>query len=234
LKIIINADDFGRTHEVNMGIVKAMKDKKIDRTTLMVNMPYCDEAVKLAKEMGFEERIGLHINLCEGEPVNKSTQDTFLCTNGKFNSCINKRKFPAWRIMINPKERKAISDEVEAQMKKYEQYGLKLNHIDSHKHSHFNLGVLFSIRNLIKEKEISSIRIRNKDLGGSHLEKFLYQRIISIYKLKHSDYFFSYRGWQKMNNKEKYYDSKIELSVHPVMNENGEIVDSKGVIFESS
>ena len=38
--IIINADDFGLNHEVNVAIIELLKSGRIDRTTVMVNMPF--------------------------------------------------------------------------------------------------------------------------------------------------------------------------------------------------
>ena len=49
-KVIINADDFGYSSAVNLGIIKAYKEGILTSTTLMANMPGCDEAITLAKE----------------------------------------------------------------------------------------------------------------------------------------------------------------------------------------
>ena len=46
-KLIINADDFGISSSVNRAIVYAFSNNMITNTTLMVNMPYADEAVEL-------------------------------------------------------------------------------------------------------------------------------------------------------------------------------------------
>lgn len=50
-KIIINADDFGISHEVNHAVVYCFKNKMINQTTLLVNMDFTMEAVSLAKRM---------------------------------------------------------------------------------------------------------------------------------------------------------------------------------------
>ena len=66
---IINADDFGLSQEVNSAVVQCFRDGTIDRTTLLVNMPQTDAACALAREHGFFDRVGLHINLVEGTPL---------------------------------------------------------------------------------------------------------------------------------------------------------------------
>lgn len=48
--MIINADDFGYNQSVNRAIDECFKKKLINRTTIMVNMPYAEEAAVLAKE----------------------------------------------------------------------------------------------------------------------------------------------------------------------------------------
>ena len=40
-KVIINADDFGYSSAVNLGIIKSHKDGILTSTTLMANMPGC-------------------------------------------------------------------------------------------------------------------------------------------------------------------------------------------------
>ena len=79
--IIVNADDFGSSIEANEGIAVSFQQQLIDRTTLMVNMPSASEAVKLASELGFTDRIGLHLNLTEGVPLTESIKDTILTDN---------------------------------------------------------------------------------------------------------------------------------------------------------
>ena len=65
--LFVNADDFGLSHEVNMAIVEAFKKGLINNTTIMVNMPGFEEAVRLAEKYGFFDRVGLHLNLFEGK-----------------------------------------------------------------------------------------------------------------------------------------------------------------------
>lgn len=50
MKLIINADDFGRTRGINYGIVEAIKNGVLSSTTIMMNMPYAEHAINLAKK----------------------------------------------------------------------------------------------------------------------------------------------------------------------------------------
>lgn len=64
-RLIVNADDFGRTPGINRGIVEAHVGGIVSSTTFMVNQPATEEAAALANEhprLG----VGLHLTLCEG------------------------------------------------------------------------------------------------------------------------------------------------------------------------
>ncbi len=67
-RLIVNADDFGRSPGVNRGIVEAHERGIVTSTTLMVNMPFADEALTLAKghpELG----VGIHLVFTAGCPI---------------------------------------------------------------------------------------------------------------------------------------------------------------------
>ncbi len=61
MKLIINADDFGLSPGVNEAILELGKLGTVTSTTVMTNMPYYKDIVKLLslKNIG----IGLHCNL---------------------------------------------------------------------------------------------------------------------------------------------------------------------------
>lgn len=59
---IVNADDFGAGHGVNLGIVEAHERGVVTSTSLMVNMPGTLEAVELARGLP-DLSVGLHVNL---------------------------------------------------------------------------------------------------------------------------------------------------------------------------
>ena len=96
MKTIINADDFGKTQSINSAICECFANGYITSTTLMVNMPFADEAVKLAKENGFWEKVGLHLNLTEGIPMNKklASFELFCDQDGKFKGTYQSSLLP--------------------------------------------------------------------------------------------------------------------------------------------
>ena len=70
IKLIVNADDFGYSAQVNEAIVKAFADGLVSSTTLMPNMPGFDDAVALIRQGRIPaDSTGVHLNLFEGEPL---------------------------------------------------------------------------------------------------------------------------------------------------------------------
>src|SRR4051794_11109094 len=64
-RLIVNADDFGRSHSINQAVIRAHRDGILTTASLMVNEVAFDEAVMLAKEnprLG----VGLHLTLICG------------------------------------------------------------------------------------------------------------------------------------------------------------------------
>src|SRR5512143_2981782 len=64
-RLIINADDFGRSHSINEAVIRAHREGVLTSASLMVNEPAFDDAVALAKanpRLG----VGLHLTLLCG------------------------------------------------------------------------------------------------------------------------------------------------------------------------
>src|SRR4051812_20999413 len=64
-RLVVNADDFGRSHSINRAVIEAHQRGILTTASLMVNGPAADEAVALAREhpcLG----VGLHLTLSHG------------------------------------------------------------------------------------------------------------------------------------------------------------------------
>ncbi len=68
-RLIVNADDFGLTPGVSRGIIKAHREGIVTSTSVMINMPYAEESLRLAQQEAPDLGIGLHLNLTAGKPV---------------------------------------------------------------------------------------------------------------------------------------------------------------------
>ena len=156
--MIINADDFGYSKAVNMAIVDCFKNKTINRTTIMVNMPSAREAVNLSKENNFFDCVGLHINLTEGKALSKECASSELCDENGFFKGTFHIPFKS-RLYLNKNIKYAIFCEVEAQIKRYLEMGFTLMHADSHNYTHAYFSVYTQVRKLLKKYGFRSVRI---------------------------------------------------------------------------
>ena len=162
LKKIFNADDFGISRGVNTAIVQAHKEGILNSTSLMVNQKYAAEAVELAKQMPDLE-VGLHINLTNEMPAAEPKDIPLLVDkNGKLkNGFVNLLLLS----FLHPHElEKQAEVEIRAQIKKYLQSGLKLEHLDGHRHVHLIPAIFKAVQKLAKEFGVARIRVMNENV----------------------------------------------------------------------
>ena len=126
-RLIVNADDFGRSPGINRGIVAAHQHGIVSSTTLMVNLPWSADATALAEDV-LTLGIGLHLNFCYGAPL--STDATSLVdTNGLLDRDLMRLRDRATTADINREAR--------AQLARFrELLGRNPTHVDSHQHVH--------------------------------------------------------------------------------------------------
>ncbi len=154
--LIVNADDFGLTAGVNRAVIEAHSRGVVTSATVMVNMPAFDEAVRLAKahtSLG----VGLHFNITQGAPVAETSRvSSLLNERGEFFGAST----ALLRQMLTGSLRVAdIEIELRAQIEKALQAGLRLTHVDSHKHSHALPPVCEIIANVIGDYGIRAVRL---------------------------------------------------------------------------
>ena len=81
MQLIFNADDFGLSRGVNLGIIEAFRNGVVRSATLMANMNGFRDAVQLSSEHP-ELGVGIHLCLTAGQPLTerkelRSKQNTF-------------------------------------------------------------------------------------------------------------------------------------------------------------
>lgn len=218
--IIVNADDFGYSQNVNEAITEAFTLGYINQTTLMVNMPAASSALILARKNGFFNKIGLHLNLTEGTPITSGMKQCDLfCEDGLFKGNIRS-------LVKKPMKRMAceiLKDEIKAQIERYLEFGLPLCHLDSHHHVHTELLIFRLIESVLSKEstDFRSIRIARNLCGHklSSLPKTLYKHLFNLSLKKHynvTDYFGSYQDF--IDFKTIIRPGKTcEIMVHPVL-----------------
>ena len=226
MNVVINADDFGKDRVTTEAILQAFEMGAISQTTLMVNMPNADEAVRLAKEKGLGDRIGLHLNLVEGSPLTDGLRACrlFCDESGKF---VGGGVLRSRRLLLPYRKEIAalIHAECQAQIDKYLAYGLSLMHCDSHCHAHVRLPIARILFPLLEKAGIISVRrtynvCRYCSLSGllHCVRNFLYARLVRQFGLRTTSAFDGF------NVQDLEGCDSVEFMVHPNLSQ-GEIVN---------
>lgn len=133
LKIIINADDFGKSHVVNEAIAEALSLHVISSSTIMANSTTWDEVHKIIDENP-QASFGVHLNLTEGKAMTNS--EVFLLqkvvdADNCFTKNIRNIKHPSKELL------EAVYNEWDAQVNKVLNVEkINVSHFDGHHHIH--------------------------------------------------------------------------------------------------
>lgn len=133
--LIITADDFGMALSVNEAVESAFRDGVLSAASLMVCAPANADAVKRAKGLA-DLRVGLHLVLADGVPMLPASEVPHLVDrNGRFRPDMVRA---GATMFFHPAARRELAAEIEAQFKAFEATGLRLDHVNAHKHFHLH------------------------------------------------------------------------------------------------
>lgn len=124
-QLIINADDFGYSTGINLGIIHAHQRGILTSTTIMAGMPGFKEAVELAKANS-ELGVGVHLTLTCGSPVREDVP-TLTNEEGSFHDL----SFYEKEFSVDLDE---LYNEWKTQIEWVIDSGIKPTHLDSHHH----------------------------------------------------------------------------------------------------
>jgi chitin disaccharide deacetylase len=156
-RLIINADDLGLTRGVNRAILEAHEHGVVTSATLMANSPAFDEAVQLAKSFP-RCSIGCHLVLLDGKPVVDPARLRSLVDakdGNTFRDGIAGFALRALAGLIVPDQ---VEAETIAQIRKLQVHGVKVSHVDSHKHTHMFPAALHGILRAARTCGVDAIR----------------------------------------------------------------------------
>jgi predicted glycoside hydrolase/deacetylase ChbG (UPF0249 family) len=133
-RLIVNADDFGLTRGVNRAVGELYDAGALTSATLMANGPAFEDAVEVARArpgLG----VGCHVVLTDGAPVSHPNNvRTLLGADGKtFRPSVVDFVCAVLMGRISAEE---VAREGLAQIERIERAGIKVTHIDTHKHAH--------------------------------------------------------------------------------------------------
>ena len=215
-KIIINADDCGKSVDVNEAINQAIEKGLITSTTVMANMDDLEGALALYRKWNGKISFGVHLNITEGHPLVPSPilLDTKFCIPKSDGMVFNKLHFlyryPSKDLKI------AVYLELKAQIERILDCGIKISHIDSHRHMHLGPFLLPIVCRVAKEYGIIKIRHSRNRLGYS-LRDFK-ERGLNLYRktvmndMISTDVFCAVSEYSTIMKKD---DKTYELMCHP-------------------
>jgi hopanoid biosynthesis associated protein HpnK len=169
--LIVTADDFGLHEAVNEAIERASSAGVLTATSLMVGAPAADDAVRRARKLP-RLRVGLHLVLADGRAMlEPHLIPALVGPDGRMNS----RMFLSGvRFFALPRVRRQLEAEIRSQFSAFARTGLKLDHVNAHKHFHLHPTLLDMLLRIGREFGVSAVRVPDEPLwfamrGGAWL-----------------------------------------------------------------
>ncbi len=170
-RLIVNADDFGRSVSINQAVVRAHREGILTSASLMVNEPAFSDAVALAREnprLG----VGLHLTLiCGHSALPPETIPDLVKADGSFDD--NPAR-AGWRYFFHRRLRDQLRAEIHAQFYKFRATGLPMDHVNGHLHLHLHPTILPLLLRDADELDIRRLRLTfdpfwlNSKLASGH------------------------------------------------------------------
>lgn len=130
-RLIVNADDLGRSAGVNRGIFEAHTKGIVTSATVMINFPDAPDAIAQALNHAPGLGLGLHLNLTSGRPLSQPGQVASLVGDeGQFYH------ISRWPDLFDQFQAGDFERELRAQIERFtELAGHAPSHIDAHHHA---------------------------------------------------------------------------------------------------
>lgn len=152
--MIVNADDLGFSPGVTDGIFRAHHEGIVTSATLACNMPFADEAVNRlfeAPNLG----VGVHLNVSQGPALSPAGKRHLVGEGGVMNrsarAVISDVIARRWLLDV-------YEEEFDAQIRWALDHGVRVTHLDSHRHSHAFPPVFMRVSRLARRYDIRHIR----------------------------------------------------------------------------
>ncbi|MCF8010823.1 MAG: carbohydrate deacetylase [Clostridiales bacterium] len=154
MKLIVNADDLGYSKGVNNGIALAFSQGIVNSTTLMINQPAAEHALRLLNSKVIPST-GVHLVLTSGKPV---------CPADKVPTLVDDKGFFISKDLLFKKKLNIneISTELRMQVIKASTKIDLLTHLDTHHHVHFHSDVFEALLKVNREFKLPVRSINNE------------------------------------------------------------------------
>ncbi len=225
--LVINADDFGRDAATNTAILAAFQAGYCSSATIMPNMPGFEAACELTHRFRLEPHIGMHLTLRGGYPLTDRMKRcaTFCDANGMLSKA--SVRVP---LFLSSAEEDILADEIRAQIARCRLFGLRLSHLDSHRHIHTNLAIIKTIIAVALEQGIPFIRLSRNTGGRINLLKQTLKTAcnarVRAHKLAGTEYFGSVKDYLYLRRRTSHIAQlSMEIMLHPVLDAQDRLID---------
>lgn len=134
-RLIVNADDFGLSPAVTAGILEAHAAGTVTAASVLVHCAGWDDAVRRARATPSLD-VGLHFNLLVGAPLTPAPSLRNAGT-GRYLALGALVR----RALTRALDLGEVAAECEAQLEALRDAGLRVTHVDSHRHTHALPGI---------------------------------------------------------------------------------------------
>ncbi len=160
VRVVVNADDFGRSPEVVAAVAQAYDDGVLTSASLMVTGDAVSAAVQAARErpgLG----VGLHLTMARVRALSLPQETPHLTDERGF---LPRSVFRAGLLyLFSAAARRELARELRTQFEAFAATGLPLSHVDSHHHLHLHPTVFPLVLSLAHEFGAGAIRLNVGD-----------------------------------------------------------------------
>jgi predicted glycoside hydrolase/deacetylase ChbG (UPF0249 family) len=163
IRLIVCADDVGLDPGITQGAIEAWQHGIVTDLSVMVARDDWGRTTALLEEAGVTE-VGVHLTLCEGRPVLEAhavpsligEEGRFVQTGGRFV-----RRYLTGRVRVQEVRREWL-----AQVRKAQAAGLRVTHLDGHKHLHLMPGLFGVARDVLQSCGVRGMRLSREPGAG--------------------------------------------------------------------
>ncbi len=170
--LIVTADDFGRSSEINAAIERAHRAGFVTQASLMVNEPAAEEAAETARRNP-ALRVGLHLTLCAGRAAQVSVLTD---ESGNFTASPSRAGL---RYAFSPALAEPLQREIRAQFARFRSLDFAPSYWDGHTHLHLHPTILRLTLPIAVEHGFRATRLV-REPGPVALVPWVFQRLSRI------------------------------------------------------
>ena len=160
-RLIVNADDFGRSHSINQAIIYAHREGILTTASLMVTGEAFREAAALAR-LNPKLGVGLHLTLVHGQSALPPREIPGLVTAE--SSFSNSAVATGMKYFFRTSLANQLEREIAAQFNKFRETGLVMDHLNGHLNLHLHPTVFRILMRHAEEWRIDALRLTHDPL----------------------------------------------------------------------